>query len=56
MLKRIGGEFVKADDGTYSAETKGNYGAKGDILFDVKNNTTKAIKTSIKIEIEDFGD
>lgn len=56
MLKGIGGEFVKADDGTYSAETKGNNAAKGDILFEVKNTTAKEIKTSIKVEIEDFGD
>jgi hypothetical protein len=56
MLKGIGGEFSKGDDGMYSAETKGNNGAKGDILFEVKNPTAKEIKTSIKIEIEDFGD
>lgn len=56
MLKGIGGEFVKADDGTYSAETKGNNAVKGDILFEVKNTTAKEIKTSIKVEIEDFGD
>jgi hypothetical protein len=56
MLKGIGGEFSKGDDGMYSAETKGNNGAKGDILFEVKNNTAKEIKSSIKIEIEDFGD
>jgi hypothetical protein len=56
MLKGIGGEFSKGDDGMYSAETKGNNGAKGDILFEVKNTTAKEIKSSIKIEIEDFGD
>lgn len=56
MLNGIGGEFVKADDGTYSAETKGNNAAKGDILFEVRNPTAKEIKTSIRIEIEDFGD
>jgi hypothetical protein len=56
MLKGIGGDFSKGDDGMYSAETKGNNGAKGDILFEVKNTTAKEIKTSIKIEIEDFGD
>jgi hypothetical protein len=56
MLKGIGGEFTKGDDGMYSAETKGNNGAKGDILFEVKNTTAKEIKSSIKIEIEDFGD
>jgi hypothetical protein len=56
MLKGIGGEFSKGDDGMYSAETKGNNGAKGDILFEVKNPTAKELKTSIKIEIEDFGD
>lgn len=56
MLKGIGGEFVKADDGTYSAETKGNNEAKGDIVFEVKNSTNKEIKTTLKIAIEDFGD
>ena len=56
MLKGIGGEFVKADDGTYSAETKGNNAAKGEIVFEVKNTTGKEIKTSLKIAIEDFAD
>ena len=56
MLKGIGGEFVKADDGTYSAETKGNNAAKGDIVFEVKNSTSKEIKTMLKISIEDFAD
>jgi hypothetical protein len=56
MLKGIGGEFIKADDGTYSAETKGNNAAKGDIVFEVKNPTAKEIKTTLKISIEDFGD
>ncbi len=56
MLKGIGSEFTQGEDGMYMAETKGNNGAKGDILFEVKNTTAKEIKTSIKIEIEDFGD
>jgi hypothetical protein len=56
MLKGIGGEFSKGDDGMYMAETKGNNGAKGDIIFEVKNTTAKEIKSSIKVEIEDFGD
>ena len=56
MLKGIGGEFTLGEDGMYMAETKGNNGARGDILFEVKNTTAKEIKTSIKIEIEDFGD
>jgi hypothetical protein len=56
MLKGIGGEFIKAEDGSYGAETKGNNGQRGDILFEVKNTTSKEIKTTLKISIEDFGD
>ncbi len=56
MLKGIGDEFTQGEDGMYMAQTKGNNGARGDILFEVKNTTAKEIKTSIKIEIEDFGD
>lgn len=55
MLKGMCDSFVLGDDGTYSAETKGNNAQTGDILFEVKNNTAKEIKTSIRIQVEDFG-
>jgi hypothetical protein len=56
MLKSLGDEFTTMEDGTYMSVTKGNNGVKGDIIFEVKNPTAKAIKTSITIEIQDVGD
>jgi hypothetical protein len=56
MLKSLGDDFTTMEDGTYMSVTKGNNGVKGDIIFEVKNTTAKAIKSSIKIEIQDVGD
>jgi uncharacterized heparinase superfamily protein len=56
MLKSLGDAFTTMEDGTYMSVTKGNNGVKGDIIFEVKNTTAKAIKTSIKVEIQDVGD
>jgi len=56
IVKGTDGQFVKADDGIYSVETKGNNATKSEIIFEVKNTTTKEIKSSIKVEVEDFGD
>ncbi len=56
IVRGIAGELIKADDGTYSAETKGNNGVKGDIVFEVKNPTKTEIKSKLTIAIEDFAD
>lgn len=56
IVRGIAGELIKADDGTYNAETKGNNGVKGDIVFEVKNPTKSEIKTKLVIAIEDFAD
>lgn len=56
IVRGIAGELIKADDGTYSAETKGNNGVKGDIVFEVKNPTKSEIKSKLVIAIEDFAD
>ena len=56
MLKSLGDEFTEMEDGGYMSVTKGNNGVKGDVIFEVKNSTAKAIKSSIEIEIQDVGD
>lgn len=56
IVKGTDSQFIKADDGVYSAETKGDNVTKSEIVFEVKNPTTKEIKSSIKVEVEDFGD
>ncbi len=56
IVKGIAGELIKGDDGVYSAETKGNNAARGDIVFEVKNPTKTGISEKITIAIEDFGD
>lgn len=55
-VRGILGEMIRADDGTYNAETKGNNGNKGDIVFEVKNPTSKEIKAKLQIALEDFAD
>lgn len=55
-VRGILGEMIRADDGTYSAETKGNNGNKGDIVFEVKNPTSKEIRAKLRIALEDFAD
>lgn len=55
-IKGISSEFTKsASDAGYTAEIEGNSETKGDVFFEVKNNSTKAIQTKVFIIVQDAG-
>lgn len=56
IIKGTDGQLMKGEDGMYMVETKGNNAQKSEIVFEVKNATAKEIKSSIKVEVEDFAD
>lgn len=55
LVKGTDDQFTKGDTGIYVVETKGNSAQRSEVVFDVKNEGAKEIKTSIRIELEDFG-
>lgn len=56
VVKGTDDQFTKGDDGIYMVQTKGNNAQRSEVVFEVKNETAEQIKTSIKVEVEDFGD
>ena len=55
VVKCTDDQFTKGDDGIYMVETKGNNAQRSEVVFEVKNATATEIKTSFKVELEDFG-